>query len=66
MGQYINLHEYLKKSEAWDIVVKKTVSIMRLRMSTSCNHYNNIYCTSRQLTEEEYDLLKNLLYEKEL
>ena len=65
MGQYINLHDFLKKSEAWDIVAKKTVSIMRLRLSTSCEHYNKIYPTYRQLTNEEYDLLKNLVHKED-
>ena len=65
MGQYINLHDYLKKSEAWDIVAKKTVSIMRLRLSTSCEHYNQIYTPYRQLTKEEYDLLKNLVHKED-
>ena len=56
---YIVALEKLKR--VIEIIKKKEPSIMRLRLTESGEHYNKIMPTRKHLTQEEYDLLKEVL-----
>lgn len=53
--------EVYKKARAFDIIKEKRVNIDYLRSCKSLEDYNNILIEKWQLTQEEYDLLKEVL-----
>lgn len=60
-----DVSELVEESTAWRILVKKGVSIMRLRMKKTVEEYNLIYFEERKLTPEEFTLLKKLIEKEE-
>ena len=56
-----------KKELAWEITVKKNVEIAELKICSNVEQYNshNVFNNYLPLTEEEYDLLKRYLCQRE-
>lgn len=52
--------EKTKKEQAFDIIIAKCVHPLTFGMSSDCEDYNKIVCDSKKLTQEEYDLIKEL------
>lgn len=50
-----------KKTKAFEIIKKKRVNIQALFYSSSCEDYNKHYNHYEDLTQKEYDLLKEVL-----
>ena len=50
-----------KKLKALEIVRAKEPSIVRIRLTRNSEHYNAVMRERRKLTQEEYELLKEVL-----
>lgn len=56
---YKKLYEEAKK--ALEIIKKKGINLYKLKICDSCEEYNQLCNTDLPLTQEEYDLLKEVL-----
>ena len=52
-----------KKYKALDILKYRSVNVLQLQVSSNCRHYNHNFdkYSGRNLTQEEYNLLKEIL-----
>lgn len=57
----VSIQKDYRKARAFDIIKNKRVNIEYLRSCKSLEDYNNILIERWQLTQEEYDLLKEEL-----
>ena len=57
----IDLAQINKELEALEIIKEKRVNVQALFYSSSCEDYNKHYTHYEDLTQEEYDLLKEVL-----
>lgn len=51
----------INKLKALEIIRDKEPSIMRIRLTRNSEHFNAIMPETRRLTQEEYDLVKEVL-----
>ena len=50
-----------KELKALEIIKEKEVNIYKIRICDSLDEYNKLKSTGRELTQEEYELLKEVL-----
>lgn len=55
------LEEKSKKEQAFEIIKNKSVMVEVLKISKTLKEYNNCAITLRALTEQEFNLIKELL-----
>lgn len=55
------MKDHSKVLKALEIIKNKEPSIMRIRLTRNSQHYNAIMSKRRELTEEEYNLIKEVL-----
>ena len=61
-GENLNIHNIAKQLKALEIIKKKKVEVFLLtNIARTLEDYNNCAPENLQLTQEEYDLLKEVL-----